>query len=237
MMTNEPFLSNLGVPVEQQIRTPKGTSMPLAFNPNNTGIWAYAVDMLSPTPGQPYQDWSFAIKNYLDLCEKRQRFPFQDIHEGNNDKITAFLKERRAAFVKFVNQVDLFETLTFKSTHHKVTATDRGFILEVYAQAFLNDPSFLEWLTHSPMPHFSPRSDKGEWRRPLMDGLSVFVRNEQFDLKTRWQIGYDISCPLYPDLPNNGTPSKSEIEKFILDVFWMPILRTMRPIRAMHRLI
>lgn len=237
-MNDEPFLSNLGVPVEQQFKPPTGKNMPMAFNPNNQGIWAYSVDMLEKLhPGQPLQDWTLAIKNYIDLCDKRQRFPFQDIHEGNNDKIMSFLKERRAAFVKFVNQVDLFETLTFRSTHHKVTATDRGFILEVYAKALMNDPSFLQWLTHTPLPHFSPRSANGEWRRQLVDGLSVFVRNETFDQKQRWEIGYDIACPMYPDLPNNGTPSKADIEKFILQVFWMPLLRQMRPLRAMHRLI
>lgn len=236
-MTDEPFLSNLGVPVELQIRTPTAKAMPPAFNPNNPVIWAYAVDMLKPIPGQPYQEWAVCIKNYLDLCEKRQRFPFQDIHEGNNDKIVTFLKERRAAFVKFVNQTDLFEMLRFKSTHHKVTATDRGFILEVYAQMQVTDPTFFDWLTHTPLPHFNPKTNAGEWRRPLIDGLSVFVRNERVNMKERWQIGYDIACPMYPDLPNNGVPSKAEIETFVLNIFWMPILRTLRPIRAMHRLI
>jgi hypothetical protein len=53
----------------------------------------------------------------------------------------------------------------------------------------------------------------------------------------RWHIGYEIDCPIFPEIPTNGLPSKAELEKFILNVLFMPVLRRQRPKKILHRLI
>jgi hypothetical protein len=232
-----PFLSNLGVDALAQGRSPTTQTFPLAFNQNNASDWAAAVNK-TVMGADPTEDWGAVIKEYIHLCAQRGVYPFQNLHESKNDQIVDFLRERRRAFVHFVNITDFFRTLTLRATHRRVTATESGFVLTVYAHTLNTDPSFVKWLIESPFPRFDLVRKNGRYTKRLMHGLDVFVENDYADnMKDRWVVGYDIHCPMYPDLPTNHTPSKAEIERFVLDVCWMPLLRAMRPLRTTHRLI
>lgn len=232
-----PFLSNLGVDALTQGRSPTAQTFPRAFNPNNASDWTMAVNN-TVMGDDPTEDWGLVIKEYIRLCTIRGVYPFQNTHESTNDQIVDFMRERRRQFVRFINRTDFFRTITLRSTHRHVTATDHGFTLTVYAKTLNTDPSFIKWLVESPFPRFDLVRKNGRYSKHLIPGLELFVENDYADNMTdRWIIGYDIHCPMYPDLPTNHTPSKAEIERFVLDVLWMPLLRSMRPIRTTHRLI
>jgi hypothetical protein len=239
--TEHPFLSNLGIPPLDQARVPTEDTFPLAFNPNNRSLWGAAIQNLTLGP-DPMTDWGFALKEYVRLCAQRGVYPFQNFHESRNDDISDYLRERRRAFVKFVNRVNLFETIKIRSTHRRVTVTEKGFVLTVYAKTLNTDPSFIKWLREIPMPRFDLIRHNGRYKKhiPGTSGLEIFVENDGADnMHDRWIIGYDIICPMFPDLPTNHTPSKAELERFILDILWMPLLRSMRPLnrRAVLKLI
>lgn len=179
-----------------------------------------------------------ALREYISQCEARGVYPFQNLHESRNDQIVDFLHERRLQFVRFINRTDFFRTITLRSTHRKVVATDHGFVLTVRARTINTDPSFIKWLQEIPFPRFNLVRHNGRYTKNIMHGLDMFVENDFADnMHDRWIIGYDIVCPFYPDLPTNHTPSKAEIERFVLDILWMPLLRSMRPYKATHRLI
>jgi len=235
--TQHPFLSNLGIPVLQQARKPTIEGFPLAFNQNNRLAWAQAVTE-SEVTNNSILDWSVAIRRYVDLCMVHDLFPFQNVSQSRNDQISTYLTERRRAFVKFVNLTDLFGNLFIKSTTREVKVTDKGFVLTVNADVNVKDPTFVEWLKRTPYPKFQLDTLNGHYRRQLMDGLTLFAYNDYSrSMDQRWHLGYEIVCPIFPDLPTNQLPSKAEIEKFVLDILWRPVMMSARPLKTLRRLI
>lgn len=232
-----PFLSNLGVSAFDAARPPTAQTFPLAFNVNNVLHWKAACAELIPSLDTRY-DWASTIKRYVELCTENGVFPFSTLHQSRNDQISEFLTERRRAFVKFINMTGLLEHVYLKATHRLVSATDAGFVLRVHGEAIIEDPTYTTFLQQIPYPKMLLRTEDSHYVRQLMPGLEIFAYNEYArSMKQRWIVGYEISCPIFPDLPNHPTPTKAEIERFILDILWMPLLRSMRPIHQMRRLI
>jgi len=233
-MAQPPFLSALGVSAIQQARTPTADAFPIAFNPNNKAEWATAVHSIEVT-GEAQTDWGLAIRQYVQLCQARGVFPFQNVHLARNDQISDFMRERRRSFVNFIDQSQFFENVKIRTTERHVTVTDVGFVLTVTATAYIKDPSFGNWLTQTPIPNFSIVG-KDQHSRILEQGLRMFANADDID-KQSWNLGYEIVCPIYPDLPDQHTPSKAEIENFVLKILWMPLLKAVRPRQLTHRLI
>lgn len=235
--TRKPFLTSLGVSPIQQARPPTADAFPPAFNPNNKLVWNELIENFIPS-GDVNRDWGTLIREYIDTCSDRDLYPFQNIHQSKNDQIYHYLKDRRHEVVRFINKSKLFDEIAIRDSKRKVAMTDSGFVLEVYAICRLKDPLFLKWLQRSPYPKFeSIRKPDGRYMKPLMDGLSMFVFNTGAEMSQRWHIGYVIECPMFPEIPGNPLPSKSDLEKFVLRVLWEPILRSARPDGVMHRLI
>lgn len=232
-----PFLSNLGVTAFQAARPPTIQTYPLAFSANNISQWTAAVQELIPSLDTRY-DWAITIKRYVEQCTKSGVYPFQALHQTRNDQISDFLTERRRAFVKFINMTGMLEHVFLKATHRTVTVTESGFHLRVHGDAIIEDPTYTTFLQKVPYPKMLLRTEDSHYVRQLMNGLEVFAYNEYArTMKQRWIVGYEIVCPIFPDLPNHPTPTKDELERFILDILWMPLLRSMRPIHQMRRLI
>jgi hypothetical protein len=226
---SEPFLSNLGVTSLQQARPPEGSTFPLAFNPNNVSVWEAAVLSIDPS-GEAATDWVLAVRAYVDLCEKRGVFPFQNVHLDRNDQISDYLKDRRKSFVEFCESVEFFADVKVRDTERKVTMTDSGFMLKGIAIVHISDPSYEQWLTQKP----AFQKMESRFSRSLMSGLSVFAEPKEAG---NWELGYEISCPMYPDVPDSPLPSRANLESFVLSVLWMPVLRCTRPSNLAHRLI
>jgi hypothetical protein len=232
-----PFLSNLGISAIDQARPPTARGFPPAFNQNNASLWVQAVQELEPGK-HAESDWGRTIRRYVDFCEARGTYPFQSVHESRNDAISDYLRNRRRAFVKFVNNSNFFESIKLRTTERKVSVTEHGFILTIEGHAWIEDPSFEKWLTMRPSPSFDLVAHEGRHTKTLMDGLTMFAYTDHGSKSpVRWRIGYEISCPMFPDLPDKHLPSKAEIEDFILKVLWLPILRGARPSGLVHRLI
>jgi len=234
-----PFLSSLGVPQLDQARSPTVKGFPTGMNANNIAEWTTAIHELIPC-GEALRDWGIAIKNYVRLCEKRQVFPFSNTSVDRNDEIVDILKIAREDFVRFVNKNHFFRDIKIRTTLRQVHLTENGFVLRVYAKARIDDPSFIKWLEHLPMPYNFPTVQPdapNRYIKRLTHNLSLFVESEAPMLKERWLVGYEISIPMFPTLPNELLPSRAEIEEFILSVLWLPLIRSMRPFGMQHRLI
>lgn len=235
-----PFLSNLGVPVLDQARPPTVKGFPQGLNSNNVAQWTSAVHALIPSK-DPLKDWGTTLRLYVDLCEKQLVFPFSEVYLSHNDQIEDILVHARRDFVQFVNKNKFFHDIRIRSTHHKVTATDTGFVLNVYAKARIEDPSFLYWVQNLPTRYAEPKvyvqSRAHAYRKPIAPHLAVIVENETVTFPERWLVGYEITVPFFPEIPNNELPSKTEMEEFVLQVMWLPLIRAMRPVGMGHRLI
>jgi hypothetical protein len=234
-----PFLSNLGIDPIVQARSPTPETFPPALNTNNKSVWSTAVAE-TPSLKNPLEDWARCLKRYIELCEEQDVFPFQTFHESKNDQITDFLRQARQAVVKYINLSKLFDEVKMQTSHRQVQVTHNGFIITVYAKVTVTDPSFEQWLQTMPYPHFnSTRSIDGKWVKPVQSGVTMFVVNGEHGghMNQRWHIGYEIECPMFPDVPTSGTPSKTELEHFIEEILWMPILRSHRPKKLLRRLV
>jgi hypothetical protein len=231
-----PFFNNLGITDIQQGRSPTAETFPLSFNPNNKSVWEQAVHEL--VPQEPAVDWVTTIQRYILLCESQGVYPFQSVQQSRNDQIVDYLRERRRAFVKFIDFTNFFDSVKLRTTERKVIVTNTGFVLTVTATANITDPSFEKWLAEMPFPRFDLVKKEGRHWKTLQTGLRMFAyRDHGSNSSERWVIGYEINCPIYPDLPDNHVPSKQQLEKFVLDILWLPILRSTRPRKTTHRLI
>lgn len=234
---SSPFLSNLGIDVFHQARSPTADGFPTTFSPSNRLMWQQAVMEYKPS-GTALQDWGLAIKLYVRICEDQGVFPFQNTHIAKNDQIHYYLEAQRNQIVRFINRSKLMDEIKLRKTYHRATLTDKGFILTVYAWCNIKDPSFPQWLMRMPYPRFNmKREADGRYVKPLAPGLEMFAENDGINMPERWHVGYEIQCPFFPDLPSIHTPSKGELEKFVIDTLWMPILREIRPTGLAYRLI
>lgn len=230
------FLSNLGITDIQQARPPTTKTFPPALNPNNRSIWEEAVKELKPSR-HPQEDWGRALRRYVDLCGAKGVYPFQSVQQTRNDDISDFLRNARKELVRFIDRTDFFEGIKLRSTQREVKMTNAGFVLTVSGQANIQDPSFEKWLTTVPFPKFDLIKQNGRYWKNLRDGVRMFAyRDKGSSSSERWVIGYEITCSVYPDLPTQHLPSRDQLEKFIMDVLFMPILRSIRPKKVLNRL-
>lgn|SRR6185437_101739 len=232
-----PFLSNLGIPQIDQARSPTVKGFPQGLNPNNVAQWTAAVHDLIPTASS-IEDWGQVLHRYVELCEDRGVFPFSNTHVDHNDQIIKIFQVARRDFVRFVDRHEFFHDMRIRSTRRCVHLTDTGFVLQVYANARIEDPSFVTWLERLPSPQVFPFvRGQNRYVKRLSHALAIFVENLSSHNPEHWKIGYEISVPCFPTIPGQALPSRQEIETFILEVLWQPLLRSMRPIGMGHRLI
>lgn len=230
------FLSNLGIPDIQQARPPTPSTFPPALNPNNKSLWEVAVKEIKPSR-HPQEDWGAALRLYVDLCGQRGVYPFQSTQQTRNDDISDFLRVSRRELVRFIDRTDFFADIKLRSTQRDVKMTNSGFVLTVSGHANITDPSFERWLTQIPFPKFDFVRQDGRYWRKIREGLKMFAyRDKGSQSSERWIIGYEISCSIYPDLPTQHLPSRNQLEKFVMDVLFMPNLRAIRPKKVLNRL-
>jgi hypothetical protein len=237
-----PFLSSLGIDPLVQARSPTPETFPFALNQNNRSVWETAVAE-TPSVNNAVEDWARCLKRYVELCEEQGVFPFHALSQSRNDQIADFLWEARQAVVHYIDKAKLFDELKIIRSDRRVQITHSGFVIYVSAKVNITDPSFEKWLTQIPYPHFNiVRQADGKYLKNLQTGVRMVVVNGSPQdrgghMPRRWHIGYEIECLMFPEVPTNELPSKAELEKFVLEVLWMPILRRKRPSKVLHRLI
>lgn len=236
-MSATPYLSSLGVPVYMQTRTPTSSGYPLMFSSMCKHLWDEVLREY-PATDNPVNDWYNVISLFTDKCSAAGKYPFTGYHQSINDAITDRLRNARRAVVRFIDKSKILSLTTVRNTHRRASMTDTGFVLTVYGDVHLKDPTFPEWLLQMPYPRFDiVRTIDNRWNKPLGDNATYFVQNQGALAKDRWIMGYDIRVDLFPEIPNRQLPSKSELERFILNTLWMPVLRSHRPLGLSHKLL
>lgn len=229
-----PFLSHLGVPVTQQALPPNSDSFPIRFNQYNSELWDKAIEDMSPTDNVG-QAWGEVIRDYVELCVAEGVFPFSSPSSNVNDSIYTELSTARKALVHFFNRSKLLDNLTVRNTSREVTMTTTGFSLVVEASVLLKDPTIPNWLVIQPSPGFYKKNHVFE--KTLASNCKIEVLNHSGQATMHWVLKYIVTVNIFPEVPGNEVPSKSELETFILKVLWMPVLRSLRPAGVHHKLV
>lgn len=231
-----PFLSNLGISAVDQQQSPTVRSFPRTLNPNCKLMWQQAIERLEPTD-DPMHDWGQALRAYIRLCIKASQFPFSNLRQSANDQITMSLQNARRQVVKFMNLSKILKQVNIRKTRREVLMTSNGFTVTVFGNAEIKDPTFSKWLLQMPYPGFRLKDKEERYTKSLGQGITMVVYNEGANGSQRWHVGYEIVCNQFPDLPGKQLPSKGELESFILDIIWTPILKANRPYGFHRRLI
>lgn len=232
-MAGIPFLSNLGVSDVDQARHPTAQAFPPTFNPNCRSIWDSTISQLEVLDTDVGFTWGHAIRQFIASCIDQDLYPFSGSRQGANDQIFTELQDARKQVVKFLNQSKMLKYVDLRVTRREVEMSTIGFTLRCLGIAYLKDPTFEKWLMQMPMPAFRIKH-AGRYLKHLSNSVTMVVYNEG---NHRWHVGYEIVVRRFPDLPGKHVPSKAELETFILDVLWMPVLRSHRPLGYHHRLI
>lgn len=230
-----PFLSNLGVLDTDQIKNPRKDSFPSAFNPNCSEVWSAVIQSMTVTEDIA-ANWALAIRLFIEVCITKDLYPFSNLKQSANDMILTALNDSRKAVVKFMNRTRMLHYVNLKATRREVEVNNLGFTLRVYGAAVLKDPTFEQWLLKMPMPAFRLKH-QGRYVKQLDTQTTMVVYNEGASLSQRWHVGYEIVVHHFPDLPGKHMPSKAELERFVLSILWLPVLKSHRPDGFHHRLI
>lgn len=231
-----PFLSSLGVMDTDQARDPTAAAFPHAFNVNCQAIWNTVVDNMTMKEGDPGRNWGTAIKLFIEVCVAENEFPFSNLKQSANDFILQDLTAARKAVVKFMNVTKMLDYVNIQATRREVELNNTGFTLRVYGKVTLKDPTFEKWLLMTPYPRFNLKHE-GHYVKHLTSNISMIVYNDSASAAQRWHVGYEVVVHHFPDLPGKHMPSQAEMEKFVLDILWMPVLKSHRPLGFHHRLI
>lgn len=230
-----PFLANLGVPPDKQALSPTAADFPKALNPNCRSEWIDAIKDLQPSEDAAF-DWASALRTYVKLCVKRNQFPFSNTKSSRNDLIIQNLTNARRQVVRFMNLSKIMDMVTIRKTRREVLMTSNGFTVTVFGEGAVTDPTFSQWLLKMPYPGFRIKHD-GQWIKSLGRGITMVVYNDGAQGSQRWHIGYEIAVQVFPDIPGHHLASKAELERFVLDILWLPILKSHRPFKYHRRLI
>jgi len=227
-----PFLSNLGIVDTDQARDPTASAFPPAFNINSKPLWDKTLSIM-PMTDDPATNWGFAIKLFIENCTASNVYPFSNVRQSATDQVVDALSHARRAVVKFMDISKILHYVSLRATLREAEMNNLGFTLKVMGAATIKDPTFEKWLTQLPAPAFRLKHE-GRYLKHLARDVTMVVYSESAQ---RWHVGYEIMVHGFPDIPGHPLASKYELEKFILDILWLPILKSHRPIGYHTRLI
>jgi len=227
------FLSSLGISPLQQGKPPTIDGFPIAFNPETKNEWALAVDATKDVDVvKTHTRWVHCIRHFIDLCLQADKYPFYTT--SVNDQILDLLSKARITAVRYINKYNILDLVSLKNIKHSCHLTDKGFIIDVDANVNLKDPTFKEYLIKHCLFKIHLYDDHSV-EAHLHDNVSFYYVNR--GTSQRLHFGYRITVPMFPRMPDNSIPKKQELEEFILNILWMPILKSHRPFKLAHRLL
>lgn len=223
-------LSILGVPESHFGKKPGVYGYPKKFSPEALPVWK---EMLCSKEFKKKTNnlnldmsWHIAIQDFLELCETRGVFPFVNSTDiSRNEYISDFIRRSRIELVKYFNEIKLFEKVKVKKAYRKYTRKDGGLIVSSWAELFpVHDPNFESWLTQTPLPRFL-KTVNNRWTKQLRPNLQIWVRIIN---KSRITIGFNIQTAGVISIPGNKSPSRKEVDDYIDDLIFLPIIRSHR---------
>lgn len=237
-MAKDINLYALGVPESEQNDVPDVNFMPLEFNSSAENLWKQAVSTVKTT--DPKTAWARAVRKYLDLCSKADLFPFK-YQQTKNDKVYEALVKARREVVKFMDRHELYAAFKPRSVTRQVSLLNHGFVIKAEARADVldKDPKLIHvfGVFDNMGLRKSTEAHPSVWERSLDHNVRFFVANEGARMSQRWSFGYEIAIPMFPTVSGTHTPSNSELEHFILDVVYKPLVKAIRPLGTMHKLL
>ena len=224
-------LSIIGVPSSQFKKAPGVAGFPKKFNPEAQKVWTEMVqdpDFKQRCKNYPSLDlmWHNAIQEFLKRCEDTGVYPFiNNADVTKNEFIQDFVRRARIDLVKYIDQSGLFERVKIRKAYREYVRKDQGLIITSWAELYpVKDDDFLKWLQTSPMPRFIKMTE-GRYRRVVRPNVEIWVKwiNSQ-----RVTVSFTIEVAGSVMVPNKPIPKRSEVDKYIDNMIYLPTIRAHR---------
>jgi hypothetical protein len=199
--------------------TPRALAPPKGANPHAVDHWFTACKNL---PADPRLARAQALRKYVQLCDSAGLLPFA-AQADPNIAIRNFLGTRRRLYVRYADLTKFMKPLFVRKITRDAYLTEYGFAIRIEGWVRVSDPLWFRHIKATPGWRFSLTWDK-EYRYTvkLDPGITVYVRNPSNRSPTSWYVGYEIHCPVTPDLPDFKPAT-------ILKRLWDPIASSVRP--------
>lgn len=225
-------LSIIGVPDAYQQKIPSITSYPRKFDGKALSIWQDYVSSPDYKNWARRTDdldtvWHETIKNFLKLCEDQGILPFANNTDlTRNEFLQDAFNKSRIMLVRWFDETKMFECVKVKKASREYILNEKGMTIRCWADLFTvkNLPEFETWLQKTPSPRFLKYPD-GRWTKLVQPHILVWVKILN---AARVVVGYEIKLAGTINIPGKKTPTKKEVNKFIDNTLWYPIVRAHR---------
>ena len=225
-------LSIIGVPDAYQQKIPTITSYPQKFDPAGLSIWQSHVSSpeykaWAKSINNLDQVWHETIKQFLKLCEDQGVLPFTNNTDlTRNEFIQDAFNRSRIMLVRWLDEIKMFEKVKVRKAYREYIRNERGFTIRCWAELFpvKDAPAFEEWLRKTPSPRFLKYPD-GRWTKMVQPHIVVWVKILN---ASRTIVGYEVKMAGTINIPGKKTPTKKDVNKFIDNTIWFPIVRAHR---------
>ena len=231
-------LAVMGVPPAYWSKFPLPDAYPTKFSDEGRIVWnemllsdEYATRIRNQTLDGA---WHNAITLFLDLCDEEGVAPFLNSTDTTrNEFVLSALRTNRIRLVKFMNDFGMFteQELMVRKSYREYVRTDVGFIVSSWADMFpypnMNRVVFEDWLTSTEI-HGNDRFQRyvdNHYVHQIVPTLQVWVKCVNM---LRIQVGFTIEVKGTVNIPGNKTPTRKEVDAFLDQRFWFPLLRQHR---------
>lgn len=232
-------LSIIGVPEAGQKKIPNMTSYPQKFDPAGMAVWQEYVSSeefktWARGVGDLDQVWHETIKTFLRRCEDQGVLPFKNNTDlTRNEFIQDAFNRSRIMLVRWFDEVGLFERVKVRKAYREYIRNEKGITIRCWAELFpVKDAGFEEWLRKTPSPRFLKYPD-GRWTKMVQPHITVWVKILN---ASRTIVGYEVKMAGTINIPGKKTPTKKEVNRFIDNTIWFPIVRAHRIDAVKNRL-
>lgn len=224
-------LSIIGVPGAYHDKLPSVGGYPSKFNPEALNLWtkmvqdeAYRREMRKLN--SPDLAWHNTILKFLKLCDEEGFYPFSNGTDVvRNDYIQDFVRRGRIHLVQFFNECELFSRVKIRKAYREYQRRDKGMTIVSWAECFpVKDPTFEKWLQQSPMPRFLKGVDN-RYVKVIQPHVTAWVRCINL---SRVTVGIAIEVAGTINVPGKQTPKRKEVDSFMDNQVWLPLIRAHR---------
>lgn len=224
-------LSIIGVPGSYHDRLPGPGGYPSKFNPEALKLWTNLVQ------DEAYRRelrklnsldlaWHNTILKFLSLCDDEGIYPFSNASEATrNEYIQDFVRRGRIHLVQFFNECEMFSHIKVSRAYREYQRRDKGMTIVSWAECFpVKDPTFEKWLQQSPMPRFLKGVDN-RYVKIIQPHVTAWVRCINLNRVT---IGFAIEVAGTINVPGKQTPKRKEVDSYMDNRIWLPLIRAHR---------
>lgn len=223
-------LSIIGVPGRYQNQRPVPDSYPVKFNPESRHVWELMLqseEYRKKVSGKTIDlTWHIAVVMFLGLCADVGAFPFSQGNTGSkNEYVRDVMRRGRILVKQFYDRTGIFKTEAVRLGYRRYERTENGFRVMSWANLYpLKNMKLEEELQRPHFPRFI-RGVENRYTRFIRPGVTAWVV-----LKNTYRpvIGFTIEIQGNVSIPGRHSPTRREVDDFIDDTMWLPIIRAHR---------